>query len=139
MTRQPKAQSTRYLLIFGLLLALGLACSDRAIGGEEGCDGMCQPYGPEQPGVGECLQGACSPTFFDCISKEEISTCAEACAAQGSTCVENACAEATYLLYGSMNICEHAPGMGGPFERGCDEAIDWQVFNGAVQCCCEQI
>lgn len=130
------SRSTLFLLCY--LTLAGLACGERTASDEDGCDGMCQPFGPEQPGVGECVQGACSPTFLDCVSKDAISTCAEACAAQGSTCAENACADATYLIYFSMEGCEHAPGMGGPFSGACDEPIDWQ-FNSAVQCCCEQL
>jgi hypothetical protein len=111
------------------------ACSSRPV--DSDCDGMCQPAGPEYPGVGECKEGVCTPTYADCSDKNDISTCAEACEAQGSTCVANGCGGYTYRIYYDITLCEDPERMGGEIKRECDEPIDWQ-FNEAVKCCCEQ-
>ncbi|KIG18835.1 hypothetical protein DB30_07171 [Enhygromyxa salina] len=67
----------------------------------------------------------------------DVSTCAEACEAQGSSCVANGCGGFTYRIFYNMTFCED-PGIDGvEYERECDEPIDWQV-NEAVKCCCEQ-
>jgi hypothetical protein len=116
-------------------LSLLAACSSRPI--DSDCDGMCQPAGPNYPGVGECKEGVCTPTYADCSIKSEISTCAEACEAQGSLCVANGCGGYTYQLYTVLEWCEPPDAMGAQIKRGCDEPIDWQV-NSAVRCCCEQ-
>ncbi len=123
-----------------LLLALAFVtgCGERKIEGD--CEGMCEPYGPASPipEVGTCQQGMCTPTFGECITRDEIDTCAEACAEQGSVCVENGCAGATYLIYLVLPICEDIsmePGV--DIAHSCDEPIDWQ-FSQSVRCCCAQ-
>jgi hypothetical protein len=98
---------------------------------------MCQLAGPEFPGVGECREGACTPTYADCSSQSDISTCAEACEAQGTTCVANGCAGYTYRIYSALEWCEDPDRRGIEIERECDEPIEWQL-NSAVKCCCEQ-
>ncbi|WP_146657987.1 hypothetical protein [Enhygromyxa salina] len=121
----------RSLILFSLLTA----CSARPV--DSDCDGMCQPAGPRFPGVGECKQGVCTPTYAECSAMGDVSTCAEACEAQGSSCVANGCGGFTYRIFYNMTFCED-PGIDGvEYERECDEPIDWQV-NEAVKCCCEQ-
>lgn len=111
------------------------ACTARPV--DSDCDGMCEPAGPLYPGVGECQEGICTPTYSDCAGKSDIATCTEACEAQGSSCVANGCGGYTYRLYAGVEWCEDPERVGLEFEHGCDEPIDWQ-FNGAVKCCCEQ-
>ncbi|WP_146658446.1 hypothetical protein [Enhygromyxa salina] len=111
------------------------ACSARPI--DSDCDGMCQPAGPNFPGVGECKAGACTPTYAECSVMNDISTCAEACEAQGSSCVANGCGGYTYRLYYDITLCEDPDRTGLLFEHECDEPIEWQ-FNNSVKCCCEQ-
>jgi hypothetical protein len=101
------------------------------------CDGACQAFGPRFPEVGECQQGACTPTFHECFHKSEHSTCQSYCASIGSTCAENACAGGTYLIHAVVEWCEDPTKEGVLIEHGCAEPIDWQV-NEAAQCCCEQ-
>ena len=63
-----------------LVLTLLTACSARPV--DSDCDGMCQPAGPLYPGVGECRDGVCTPTYSECVHQGDVSTCAEACEAQ---------------------------------------------------------
>ncbi len=125
-------------LVLAALATLTLACN-RTLPDTD-CDGLCEPFSPEFPGVGECHESSCAPTFGECFVKSEIDTCAQACAAQGSTCAQDACAGATYMIFFKLEYCENLS-PDGPFgpavSRGCDEPIDWQ-FNDTVQCCCEQ-
>jgi hypothetical protein len=104
---------------------------------DETCDAICEPYGSLYPGVGECKDGECTPTFGECFSKGDFDTCAAACAAQGSVCAENACAESTSAVIGSLEWCQDREKEGVARPHGCDEAIDWQ-FTSAARCCCEQ-
>ena len=122
-------------LLAGLLL---VACRPPGISdSEEGCEGMCEPFGAQFPGVGECVEGSCTPTFHECFHKDEHSTCNSYCESIGSTCAENACAEGTYLIHTIVDWCMDPTKEGVPREGGCSEPIDWQV-NEAAQCCCEQ-
>ncbi|WP_146661748.1 hypothetical protein [Enhygromyxa salina] len=98
---------------------------------------MCQPAGPKYPGVGECQEGVCTPTYAECSDQSDISTCAEACEEQGTSCVANGCGGYTYRIYANFEWCEDPARSGFEVERECDEPIDWQ-FNSAVKCCCEQ-
>lgn len=112
-----------------------LACSSRPV--DHDCDSMCQPAGPEFPGVGDCKAGVCTPTFGECASKDDISTCAQACEAQDSACVTNGCGGSTYQIYAIFDWCEDPERIGVAIAHDCDAPVDWQV-NSAVKCCCEQ-
>lgn len=125
------------------VLGLFVACGDDAASSgssEQGavCEPMCEPYGPSLPGVGECVDGSCTPTFMECFESTEFSTCRAQCEAIGSTCGDMACAEGTYMIHSSLSECSD-PGVDGIVveSRGCDDEIDWQV-NTAARCCCEQ-
>jgi hypothetical protein len=89
------------------------------------------------PGVGECKEGICTPTYAECVHRDDISTCAEACAVQGTSCVTNGCGGYTYRIYYDITVCEDPDLDGIGIERECNEPIDWQ-FNATVKCCCEQ-
>ncbi|NVB36865.1 hypothetical protein G6O69_03425 [Pseudenhygromyxa sp. WMMC2535] len=129
--------ATKLLSTLTLLsvLVLGEGCGEHRLDGD--CDGMCQPYGPTRPGVGECKDGMCTPTFGECITKDEITTCSEACEVQGSVCVENGCAGGTYLIYAVEEWCEEHDDGSTNISHGCEEPVDWQV-NSTVECCCAQ-
>lgn len=101
------------------------------------CEDDCRPFGAQFPGVGECQQGACTPTFHECFHESEHSTCQSFCESIGSTCAENACAGGTYLIHAIVDWCEDSTKEGVLIAHGCAEPIDWQV-NEAAQCCCEQ-
>ncbi|WP_205633211.1 hypothetical protein, partial [Enhygromyxa salina] len=88
-------------------------------------------------GVGECQEGVCTPTYAECSDQSDISTCAEACEVQGTSCVANGCGGYTYRIYASFEWCEDPARSGFEFAHECDEPIEWQ-FNSAVRCCCEQ-
>ncbi len=120
-------------------LAMVLAgCSPPGISSStEDCGEQCQPFGPQFPGVGECVQGACTPTFHECFHKSEHSTCESFCESIGTTCAENACAGGTYLIHAIVDWCMDPTKEGVLIDHGCSEPIDWQV-NEAAQCCCEQ-
>ncbi|WP_146657989.1 hypothetical protein [Enhygromyxa salina] len=121
----------RSLILFSFLTA----CSARTV--DSDCDSMCQLAGPDYPGVGECKEGVCTPTYAECSAMGDVSTCAEACEAQGSSCVANGCGGYTYRIFYDMMFCEAPTAIGVEIERECDEPIDWQL-NEAVKCCCEQ-
>lgn len=101
------------------------------------CDGLCAPFGAQFPGVGECVQGSCTPTFHECFDKTEFSTCEAFCESIGSACAENACADGTYLIHAQLDRCLDPTKEGVSRSGGCSEPIGWQV-NEAAQCCCEQ-
>jgi hypothetical protein len=111
------------------------ACADRPV--DSDCDGMCQPAGPAFPGVGECVSGACTPTYVECTTMEQVATCSEACEARGSTCATNGCGGYTYRIYSFLEWCEDPERTGVEVDHDCDAPIDWQI-NDAVKCCCEQ-
>ncbi|PRP96516.1 hypothetical protein ENSA5_35920 [Enhygromyxa salina] len=116
-------------------LTLTVACSSRSV--TQDCDGMCEPAGPAFPGVGECVEGVCTPTYGECADKSEVSTCAEVCEAEGSVCVTNGCGGHTYRIYTILEWCEDPDRIGVEIAHDCNEPVDWQV-NAAVKCCCEQ-
>ncbi len=118
------------------ILLLVCACTERPLPPD--CGNQCEPYGPEFPGVGECQEGQCTPTFFECFAKDEYDTCSAACAAAGSVCAENQCADSTYLITVHIDSCLQPETVGVARKGGCDEPIGWQVNTGA-RCCCEQL
>ncbi|WP_106093780.1 hypothetical protein [Enhygromyxa salina] len=120
-------------MLFVLTLLAG--CGSRPL--DSNCDGMCQPAGANYPGVGECNAGVCTPTYLECAVQSEVSTCDEACAAQGSVCVAGGCGGNTYALFASLSWCQNPEIKGPERERECNEPIEWQ-FSSAVKCCCEQ-
>lgn len=126
--------TTKRKWLWCAVLLLG-GCNERQLDGD--CDGMCMPAGAAFPGVGECQAGVCTPTYGECVTKSEFTTCAQACEAQGSTCVSNGCGGYTYRIYLELEWCEDPERTGGTISRECDEPIDYQV-NEAVKCCCEQ-
>jgi hypothetical protein len=116
--------------------ALG-GCSPPGIPPADDCEGPCEPFGSQFPGVGECVQGACTPTFHECFHKSEYSTCESFCESIGSSCAENGCAGGTYLIHAILDWCMDPTKEGVLIGHSCSEPIDWQV-NEAAQCCCEQ-
>ena len=126
---------TRRLFPIAALVMLVGSCGSRQLSAD--CEGMCEPAGPAYPGVGECVAGACTPTYSECVSVEDVATCAEACEARGTTCAANSCGGHTYRIYAVLEWCQDPELDGGGIERSCDEPIDWQL-NEAVKCCCDQ-
>ncbi|PRQ02498.1 hypothetical protein ENSA5_22490 [Enhygromyxa salina] len=124
-----------YKVLMLVALAGAAACADDGRGAV--CEPACAAYGPELPGVGECVAGDCTPTFFECFENTDFSTCRDQCEAVGSVCAENGCADSTYMIYSNLDDCSHPGWVGVIVSRSCDEAIEWQV-NTAARCCCEQ-
>jgi hypothetical protein len=112
-----------------------IGCSDRPVEDPD-CEQPCEVL-DQWPGVGECRNGSCTPTFSECFEKSEHGTCSEMCEAAGSVCAENSCADGTYLIYAVPELCVDPMSQGVLRPHGCDEPIDWQ-FNIAARCCCEQ-
>ena len=124
---------------FSLALALTglLGCSPPGASSlEQGCEGVCELYAPV-PGVGECVEGQCTPTFHGCFDKAEFDTCDAYCESIGSVCAQNACGGGTYVIHAIVEWCEDPSKEGILREGACGEPIGWQVNTGA-QCCCEQ-
>ncbi|MFV8752957.1 hypothetical protein ACNOYE_20620 [Nannocystaceae bacterium ST9] len=130
MSRSAKVLSA----LLEVLVLVSTACSGRTADPE--CEPSCELF-EQIPGVGECREGHCSPTFSECFENTEFDTCNAMCEAAGSACAENACAGATYLIHGSLENCLDPTKEGALQEHPCDQPIDWQVNTGA-QCCCEQ-
>lgn len=117
-------------ILFSLSM-LSLACGARQVSdGEQG----------DAPGG--------IPEWSPCVGKE-VETCAEVCAAQGTTCVENGCpAEVEYcdpepcdmatqvLALDAAGLCAGASG-GAFVAAECDAPIDW-LFSNTLRCCCAE-
>jgi hypothetical protein len=131
MNQRTKNFPRRVLLATFLLLAF--ACSARPI--DSDCE-ACEPF-TMLPGVGECREGRCTPTIFECFDRMEFDTCTAACESVRSACAANACAGATYLLHDTIENCMDPSKEGALLGHPCDEPIEWQGHTGA-QCCCEQ-
>lgn len=123
--------TARSTISLWLLLA---ACTGRPI--DPDCEQSCEVFDP-LPGVGECRDGACTPTFSECVERTEYGTCSAVCEAAGTICAENACADGTYLIYETIEGCQD-PSIEGIIQaHSCDEPIEWQFLTSA-RCCCEQ-
>jgi hypothetical protein len=120
--------------VLSAFVLLALACSERPV--DSDCGQACELFAM-LPGVGECREGHCTPTIFECFDKTEFDTCSAMCESVGSACAEKACAGVTYLIHTNVEECLVPSNEGARFDYPCDEPIDWQVNTGA-QCCCEQ-
>jgi hypothetical protein len=89
-----------------------------------------------EPPIGSCVEGACSPTWSDCVLQTDgYETCDEICALEGKTCVTQGCNGDTFLMQGDLNSCaEGIPSQTSQIQ--CDGLIGWQQPAGA--CCCAQ-
>jgi hypothetical protein len=134
-----RARGRATVLATVLVAGLTFGCSPPGISGsaDNDCSGVCEPFGSQFPGVGECVQGVCRPTFHECFAKSEHSTCESFCNSIGSKCAENECAGGTYLLHAILDWCQDPTKEGVAMEGGCTDPIGWQVSE-AAQCCCEQ-
>ncbi len=122
----------RGIVLFGAFLVF--ACSEGA--SDSDCGKSCEPF-TKLPGVGECQNGHCTPTIFECFDKSEFDNCRDMCESVGSTCAEKACAGATYIIHGNVENCMDPSKEGVLKYHSCDEPIDW-LWNTGAQCCCEQ-
>lgn len=122
-------------IIVALLLPVLHACGNDPVPSD--CGGMCEPFGGLYPEMGACRNGECTPKLDDCFTRDEFDTCEQACAAQGSTCAENACEGGTSMVTSTLEVCEDRNLEGVIRPHACDAPIDWQVA-GTGRCCCEQ-
>jgi len=104
-----------------------------------GCGVVCKVYDVPNPDIGTCVDGACSPTFTDCVAKADgLVNCDQICGAVGTVCVEEGCNGDTSITTSSPLACDTAnpAGVDGT-PQFCGTAIPW---NGNLYgaCCCEQ-
>lgn len=109
--------------------------------------GVLVACGPGQASEGDDASTS-TPDWSACSAKDESQTCAEVCAAEGTTCVAQGCAAdpefcdpepcdmATRVMGLGEDICED-PSLGGYIADACDAPIDW-LFSDTVRCCCAQ-
>jgi hypothetical protein len=118
------------LLVLSLLL---LGCGARQV--DDDSDAMDGPTG--------------MPDWSPCVSEGEVETCADACAAEGMTCVANGCpAEPDYCSPGDCSLATQAlvldtsvfctdASVGTFVATTCEEPIHW-LFATTLRCCCAQ-
>ncbi len=97
--------------------------------------------------VGACRQSECTPTFSECWSPGEFTSCADYCQSQGQTCAqggspdlpETGCAGYTLRIYeaASGHSCVDTPDFGFASWAACTAAIDLPATD-EVRCCCTQ-
>jgi len=104
-----------------------------------GCGVVCKVYELPNPDVGICVDGACSPTYSDCVAQADgLVNCDQICGAQGLTCVEDECNGDTSIITDSLDLCMSALPAGVLHTpQGCGTPISW---NGKLYgaCCCAQ-
>ena len=100
--------------------------------------------GEEQ--VGECVAGACTPTFYECIDYGSFDNCVDYCASVGQTCAQGAmgqpelaCGGYTYRYYEAANghACVDTPDFSWASYAGCAFDFAW-VEMDQIRCCCTQ-
>lgn len=104
------------------------------------CGRVCQ----QSVGAGECVAGACEPTWGNnCVNFSDapaFPTCDAVCADIGEACVAQGCLldMNTYGVYTECSLGPNgAPAFGGIV--ACSDPIDWDgVGGGVVRCCCTQ-
>ena len=121
------------LLPLLLLIGSAVGCGDRLIGGEESGENQ------EAPLV--------TADWSPCVVKDEFETCAEVCAAQGSSCAALGCpAQEMSCKPQPCDMATSALGLGdavcsdistAAYVAGaCDDPIEFITTNTA-RCCCE--
>jgi hypothetical protein len=125
--------------LFTLLLLFTSACGPRQL-----------DDGGEDLGV---MDGVDSPTqmpdWSPCRAEGEVETCADACGAEGLTCVANGCpVDPDYCAPGNCSMATQAltldtsvfctdVSVGVFMAATCEEPIHW-LFSNTVRCCCAQ-
>jgi len=91
--------------------------------------------------------GDATPEWSGCAMKDEVQTCAEVCATQGTVCVVGGCPArpdfcepdncelATQVLAINAEALCADPSVGTFVVTTCDATIDW-LFSNTVRCCC---
>jgi hypothetical protein len=101
------------------------------------CGVVCKVYVLQNPDVGICVEGSCTPTFSECHTQDEgFANCNEICAAEGKTCAETSCNDKTFIvasLMGCNNADRNAINVG---LGACESFPPWNAEYGA--CCCNQ-
>jgi hypothetical protein len=89
--------------------------------------------------VGECVNGACAPTYSDCISSPDDPkpSCTEVCQMQGfagcSACGPN---DLTIVWYSSVTTCENDSPVASDGEACQNQPTNFPFFD--YRCCCAQ-
>lgn len=106
----------------------------------------CGPAGVED---GEQLESSDTSEMGEwssCFTKDDFTTCADACANEGRTCVPSGCPAtpgtctpddcmtATVAIAFNDMVCEDVS-LGGFIDSTCEEPIAWQA-NSIGRCCC---
>ncbi|NJK31182.1 MAG: hypothetical protein HC927_01525 [Deltaproteobacteria bacterium] len=100
------------------------------------CGVTCKVYTVPDPDVGTCQDGACSPTFSECVAQSDgYVNCDQICALEGKTCVEDGCNGFT-TIQGGLPACMNAGFSTAKSSQACGANISWNTSYGA--CCCAQ-
>jgi hypothetical protein len=94
--------------------------------------------------AGTCTAGVCGPVWSSCLPKTIYENCSEICIALGKTCVPNACAGLTgilfYVNFDGWGCDGYSYEPAATISGGCEEPIPWMVTGDNsrhVQCCCD--
>lgn len=124
---------------FALSLLLASACGARQL--DDGADELGAMDGMDNPT--QILE------WSPCAPEGEVETCADACAAEGMTCVANGCpVDPEYCVPANCSMATQALALDtsvfctdasvGVFVAStCEEPIYW-LFSNTVRCCCAQ-
>jgi hypothetical protein len=83
-----------------------------------------------------CSNGVCGASLGSCFSKlDGITTCAQACAAAGQTCVPLGCSDFTAMGWGATTNCLTGIQASTTFSGACSESVPVDRM-GYVRCCC---
>jgi hypothetical protein len=108
------------------------------------CGRTCDNGGQRCPAGVCCATGACTPFFGPCFDETDgFTTCNQACASIGETCVARGCAGTTATngttwyawALGNEDRCESL----GPINnegQACDATFTWETNEATKRCCC---
>ena len=85
--------------------------------------------------LGGCGLGECGPLWSECVDPLEHVDCESACAAFGSSCVENGCGSSTIMLVASEAGCGRTIVSDGVADPDTCVAMLTGPF---ARCCCAQ-
>ncbi len=123
-------------------------CIDKAVSNDHcgACGNACNVFEMGDEPVGECVEGACTPTFYECIDHGTFANCVDYCASVGQTCAQGAmgqpelgCGGYTYRWYEAANghACVDVPDFSWASFAGCAFDFAW-VEMDQIRCCCTQ-
>ncbi|NJK31176.1 MAG: hypothetical protein HC927_01495, partial [Deltaproteobacteria bacterium] len=100
------------------------------------CGVACKVFTTPSPDVGICEEGACMPTYSQCVAEDDgYVNCDQICALDGKACVEDGCSGYT-TIQGSLAQCMSASNSTQKSAQACATNISW--VGSYAACCCTQ-